>query len=111
VKPHVYLIGPTTGYHDLNRESFAEAEEAMVSRGMAVVNPTKLLTDVTQSTLIAVPLIITCHLGLALPGWRRCEHAIIQVLILHHLGHPVFEYPSMEVIEQARLPRLETPVS
>jgi hypothetical protein len=110
-----YLLGPMQGYPDLNHPAFNEAAAVLKEAGFDVVNPAaldvKLGHESTYTDYYARDLIFLapCHLGIALPGWRKSKGATMEAAILSHLERPILEYPSLKPIRSTDLPRVVHP--
>ncbi|MDB4884560.1 MAG: hypothetical protein JWL95_3326 [Gemmatimonadetes bacterium] len=107
-----YLAGPMTGYHHYNAEAFRAAEDALRSRGFAVVTPFECNNPVWRRLYGRDfdPYTDTCEYGdpelaemiaedfkalaeadfiAVLPGWRCSKGARAEVLVAQQLMKPV----------------------
>lgn len=73
----VYIAGPMSGCHDLNRAAFADAEEALQGDG---VNPHQVcevrgLTKYEDCMRADLRALLSCDAVLMLPGWEQSRGA------------------------------------
>ncbi len=78
----VYLCGPITGMHNLNREVFEEAERTLTAKGYHVINPHKIpehVGAIDQSwqgyMKRDLPYLLKADLVALLPGWAKSKGA------------------------------------
>lgn len=110
-KPHVYILGPMTGYPEDNRPAFKAAKEQLRRDGFRVTCPDELDTadpadgeDWIALMRRDIPHLLIVEGGVALPGWRNSRGATLEATILRALGKPVFQWPTMQVIAPEDLP-------
>ena len=91
-----YLSGPMTGMPDLNFPAFHAAAADLRSRGVDVVNPAEINTDIGKSWKAClradVAALCDCDAIVLLPGWERSNGAQLELHVAHRLGIEVEFY-------------------
>ena len=95
----VYIAGPMTGRHGMNRTAFMDAAEGLAAKGWIVKNPADHTLCLALEDMIRddVAELITCDAIYMLLGWEksvgaRAEHAIavwLGIRIMYELLCPV----------------------
>ena len=91
-KKKVFISGPMSGYPDLNRPSFLQAEKELVASGYSVFNPAWLLVDETweRSDLMAIDTAALSHCDFIyqLEGWQNSDGARLEQVYAEYTGIP-----------------------
>lgn len=88
----LYIAGPMSHYHDLNRTAFAYAADKLAASGFDVYNPAPFEQDGwTQSDYIrwALREMLACNGVATLPHWQESWGADIEVRTAHAVLLPV----------------------
>lgn len=111
----LYLIGPMTGYHNDNRETFNAVARRLRGAGLEVVNPAELddglnVPGRTDCYARDLPHLAACDGAVVLPGWRLSIGGSMEAVIFRTLERPVFVWPTMRQIPVEELPFISHPV-
>jgi hypothetical protein len=91
----VYISGPMTGLPNHNFPRFFEMEKSLRKMGFAVCNPATLgvKDGWTKEQYLKrdIPLLVTCHAVILLPGWSSSWGANLEYEIATKLGIPAFD--------------------
>lgn len=91
----IYISGPITGRHTLNREAFAEAERLLTEAGHEAVNPHTINADLGENAPWETYLkrdiaeLTTCDGIFNLGGWEGSKGARLENRVAHALFIPV----------------------
>jgi hypothetical protein len=101
----LYISGPMTGIHELNKPAFNEAEVQLDAAGHAVINPVKNGVPDTSPWLdhmrADIKMLMDCDAVATLPGWENSKGAQIEVELARMLGLPVLTLAQALKIENA----------
>lgn len=108
----IYLSGPMTGYEDFNYPRFRTATERLRQLGYDVINPAETAGGVThlpRATFMSIDVgyVEACDAVVVLPGWHRSQGAILEVMLAHNLGKPVYVFDALKGIRK----RLDSPLA
>jgi len=93
----IYLSGPMSGYHDMNREAFKNATLDLRQQGHEVTNPVETDCAVDSgrwSDFLKkdIALLTTCDTVVVLPGWEDSKGARLEVFTAFDLGLAIYRY-------------------
>lgn len=95
----IYIAGPMTGHHNMNRTAFMDAAKGLAAKGWLVKNPATNPIFLTLEDTIRADIeeLLDCDAIYMLLGWERsigarAEHAVavwLDLRILYELQCPV----------------------
>ena len=97
-KLKVYISGPMTGLPNMNRKTFAEAEEWCRQQGMSPFNPGWLLFEedtafkYDEMLQIDIAALSLCDMILLLPGYDKSNGARVELELATRLGLQIEYY-------------------
>lgn len=103
----IYLSGPMSGMMGLNFPAFHNAAASLRERGLEVVNPAEINTDVSADRSAClrrdIQALLDCDTIAMLPGWSKSEGATLERQIaitlkmdLYNVAALLKEYPPLD---------------
>jgi len=91
----IYISGPITGKHDLNRSAFLSAWAALEAAGYKAINPLwnglPVSADWCEHMRADIKLLMDCNAIVMLPEWEASRGAEIERQVAQAVGIRVFE--------------------
>lgn len=90
-KKLIYIAGPVQGVKHYYK-AFEKAQDALTSRGYAVLNPVSLPEGIkrSQRVIIGTALLGQADAVLFLPGWENDADAFMEFVFASQMSKPVF---------------------
>ena len=90
----IYISGPMSGYHDHNFPAFHEAAALLRARGMIVINPAEINTDVNTHRRDCLRADVkamaeSCNKIYLLPKWEDSLGANLELHVAIELGFDI----------------------
>lgn len=110
----VYISGPMTGYKNLNKGAFLEAENMLKDKGYEVINPHNYPYAPYEVCMRRdIQLLIGCDAIFMLNGWSKSrgakvEYAVAQILGLKIYNYTTEKHPCQNTSIHHRLPKSHT---
>lgn len=117
MKQTAYLLGPMSGYPDMNRPLF-NSWARKLRKQFLVINPADLDAELPKPESEPyewyyardLPFVAKCHVGLAIPGWTQSTGAKTEAYLIGVLlKRPILSLPDLTPISPGYLPRLTLP--